>query len=194
MAPSDALFRNTGKLSVRNERWVKSPIVLLGQVWYCLISASADRLWRNDTHFKPVVTHKQHSTYQQEQTWDLTHSITQTGFSKPYLRVSHKLFMRQILCSAWNMTYFKSWAEMKKTFNSIHSESLQIRSVMKVQWDFHMNRVKKLRMNNIRPRCKPVAPVFLLYFPKLPVLHLSLLAFLRKIFEMNLRCYILKWV
>lgn len=32
---------------------------------------------------------------------------------------------------------------------------------MKLQWGFHRNRVKKLIMNNIRPKSKSVAPAFL---------------------------------
>lgn len=147
-----------------------------------------------------MVTHKQHSTYQQEQPWDLTYRMLfHSGRFQQTLTqsVSQTLNQRNSLSS---FKYIQSWAGMKKMFNSIHPEALQIRSLMKIQWDFHINRVKKLRMN-IRPRCKPVAPAFLLSAlspppppAKLPVLHLSLLALLRNIIEMNLGCYILKWV
>lgn len=52
---------------------------------------------------------------------------------------------------------------MKKMFNSVHWEALQIRSVLKAQRDFHIKRVKNLRMNSTRSRCKPAAPAFLLH-------------------------------
>lgn len=61
---------------------------------------------------------------------------------------------------------------------------------MKVWWDFHINRLKKLRINKVQTSstCIFIMP------SKLPVLHLSLLALLRDIIEMNLGCYILKRV
>lgn len=179
-----------GKLAVRNERQVKSPIALLGQVWYCLISASAATLRRNDTQFKPVVTHKQHSTYQQEQPWGLTCTMLfhldrfQQTLTQSF---SQTLYQRNSLSS---FKYTQSWAGMKKMLNSVHSEALQIRSLMKVLWDFHINRLKKLRINKVQTSstCIFIMP------SKLPVLHLSLLALLREIIEMNLGCYILKRV
>lgn len=112
------------------------------------------------------------------QTWNLwwfTSSTAHTSRSSHGLHVNNALSLRfqqaltQSLTNSLSgkflscFTCIQSWAGMKKMFNSVHSEALKIRSVLKAQRDFHIKRVKNLRINSIRSRCKPAAPAFLLH-------------------------------